>query len=39
MTRILLKISGESLKGSREFGIDPEAAKSVAQTIQQIQAT
>ncbi len=39
MTRILLKISGESLKGSREFGIDPEAAKSVAQTIKQIQAT
>jgi len=39
MTRILLKISGESLKGSREFGIDPEAAKAVAQTIKQIQST
>jgi len=39
MKRILLKISGESLKGTREFGIDPEAAKSVAQTIKKIQAT
>jgi len=38
MKSILLKISGESLKGAREFGIDPEAAKSVAETIKQIQA-
>lgn len=35
--RILLKISWESLKGNREFGIDPEAAKNIAQTIKQVQ--
>lgn len=39
MTRILLKISGESLKGARDFGIDPIAASKVAKTIQELRAT
>ena len=37
--RILLKISGESLKGSREFGIDPKAAQTVAETVKKIQSS
>ena len=33
--RILLKLGGESLLGNREYGIDPKAAKSVAEEIKQ----
>ena len=28
--RVLLKLSGESLKGAREFGLDPDAVGYVA---------
>jgi len=28
--RVLLKISGEALMGSREFGLDPEIVKRIA---------
>jgi uridylate kinase len=31
--RVLLKVSGESLKGDREFGVDPEALKYMATEI------
>ncbi|MFW6175059.1 MAG: UMP kinase [Chloroflexota bacterium] len=31
--RVLLKLSGESLKGSREFGLDPDAVRYVAGQI------
>jgi len=34
--RILLKLSGESLMGSQQYGIDPEAAKSYANEIQTV---
>lgn len=34
--RILLKLSGESLMGSQQYGIDPEAAKSYANEIQSV---
>ena len=34
--RILLKVGGESLLGDREYGIDPQAALSVAQQIKDI---
>lgn len=34
--RILLKVSGESLLGEREFGIDPEAAGRVAEQIKEV---
>ena len=34
--KILLKISGESLLGDREYGISPKAAKNVAQEIKSI---
>lgn len=33
MDRILLKISGEALKGNREFGIDPEVLNNLAKDI------
>lgn len=36
--RLLLKISGEALKGSREYGIDPDFTSSVAQEIAEIAA-
>ena len=39
MTRILLKISWEALKGDKTFGIDPVAVKQIIRTIQQIQST
>ena len=32
-SRIVLKLSGESLKGSREFGLDPDAVAFVADEI------
>ena len=34
--RILLKVSGESLLGSREYGIDPDAAARVAEQIKDV---
>ena len=34
--RVLLKLSGESLKGDREFGIDPEAVGYMAAEIQSV---
>lgn len=34
--RILLKVGGESILGSREYGIDPSASLSVAEQIRQI---
>lgn len=34
--RILLKVSGESLMGSREYGIDPSSALKVAEQIKQV---
>ena len=34
--RILLKVGGESLLGKREYGIDPEAARIVAEQIKQV---
>jgi len=36
-TRILLKLSGEALKGSTPYGIDPEIVKTVAGDIAQVQ--
>lgn len=37
--RILLKLGGESLLGDREYGIDPRAAKEVAEEIKTIYET
>jgi uridylate kinase len=34
--RVLLKLSGESLMGSLEYGTDPERLKAVAQQIKQV---
>ncbi|OGJ16452.1 MAG: UMP kinase [Candidatus Pacebacteria bacterium RIFCSPHIGHO2_01_FULL_46_16] len=34
--RIMLKVGGESLMGEREYGIDPQAAASVAEQIKQV---
>lgn len=34
--RIMIKIGGESLLGDREYGIDPKAAKKVANHIKQV---
>ena len=34
--RIMLKIGGESLIGNREYGIDPQAARKVAEKIKNI---
>ena len=36
--RILLKLSGESLMGNKNFGIDPERLSQYAQEIKEIQA-
>lgn len=36
---VLLKLSGESLLGSREYGIDPKAALSVATEIKDVHST
>ena len=33
--RILLKISGEALKGDTSFGIDPQTVKAIANQIKQ----
>jgi uridylate kinase len=35
--RILLKIGGEALLGNREYGIEPQAALSVADQIKEVQ--
>ncbi len=34
--RVLLKVGGESLLGDRDYGIDPKAAKAVAEQIKDI---
>ncbi len=34
--RIMLKIGGESMLGDKEYGIDPQAARKVAEKIKQI---
>lgn len=34
--RILLKISGEALQGDRDFGLDPEAVKYIAEEIKSV---
>jgi len=34
--RIMLKVGGESLMGDRPYGIDPQAARQVAEKIQAI---
>jgi len=36
-SRILLKVSGESFKGSREFGIDPRATEYMAGQIKRVR--
>lgn len=36
--RIVLKLSGEALEGSRGFGIDPKIVSSIAQQIRDIRA-
>lgn len=35
--RILLKLSGEAFKGSREYGIDPQFLKYIAEELKSIQ--
>jgi uridylate kinase len=35
--KILLKVSGESLMGDKEFGLDPQAGISIAQQIKEIK--
>lgn len=37
--RIVLKLSGEALQGERGYGIDPEAASSIAKEIKEVHAT
>ena len=34
--RVILKLSGEALKGAREYGIDPAAANALAQEIKEV---
>ena len=34
--RILLKMSGEALKGDTEFGIDPKTVKEIAEQIKKV---
>jgi len=34
--RVLLKISGEALMGSRDYGLDPEAVKRIAEDVQAV---
>lgn len=36
--RILLKLSGESLMGEQQFGIDPNALRAFAEDVQQVHA-
>ena len=37
--RVLLKLGGESLLGDRDYGIDPKAAKEVAEEIKSVAET
>lgn len=37
--RVVLKLSGEALAGSRGYGIDPETVESIAKQIQEINNT
>jgi uridylate kinase len=37
-TRVLLKLSGESLMGERSFGVDPAAAATIAREIGEVRA-
>ena len=37
-SRILLKLSGEALAGTQEYGTDPQTLKSLAQEIQEVHA-
>ncbi len=34
--RVLLKLSGESLQGSKGYGIDPQSIKSIAMQIKEV---
>ena len=34
--RILLKLSGEALSGSKGFGIDPERAEDIARRVKDV---
>ncbi|MBP8972184.1 UMP kinase, partial [Myxococcota bacterium] len=36
--RVLLKLSGEALMGSRQFGIDPDTVVGIAQAIAEVSA-
>jgi uridylate kinase len=36
--RVLLKISGESLMGAGDYGLDPEAVKRIARDVREVQA-
>ncbi len=36
--RVLLKISGEALMGSREFGLDPKTVERIAQEVEAVNA-
>jgi uridylate kinase len=36
-TRVMLKLSGESLMGDREFGIDPDRIETLAEEIAEVQ--
>jgi len=36
--RVLLKVSGEALMGTREYGLDPEMVARVADEIQSVHA-
>ena len=36
-SRVLLKVSGESLVGDRDYGIDPEVANQLANEIATVQ--
>ena len=35
--RVLLKISGEALMGSRDYGLDPEAVEQIATDVRDVQ--
>ncbi|HWD65655.1 MAG TPA: hypothetical protein VG405_10805, partial [Solirubrobacteraceae bacterium] len=37
-SRILLKLSGEALMGSRDYGTDPECVREIASEVAQVHA-
>ncbi|MFN0153206.1 MAG: UMP kinase [Gaiella sp.] len=37
--RVLLKLSGESMMGSRDYGVDPETLRSIAREVVNVHAT